>query len=237
MKVTKEKTDFGNSVTINDDDKSLNFVFGGNLDLYWNLVDRNGDIAENNKFIITKENYGIYALFETLFYDIENINLYDDDKDIPLYIESEEEKEEYLRRKEQEIEKDKFNYRERNYSNYNELFNKDTNTITWYSDETAHKVANILTIKKEEDKFIVEFKTQPYVPGYELDFNSDFDISIRFRNSGSSYDPFNFLFMKMYNNMENIDDVNDIGHQLHIEEYLYNNFRKKLERKPNKDSK
>ena len=34
--------------------------------------------------------------------------------------------------------------------------------------------------------------------------------------------------MKMYDEMKEINDVNDIGHQIHIEEYLYNNKVKKL---------
>ena len=35
------------------------------------------------------------------------------------------------------------------------------------------------------------------------------------------YDPFNCVFMKMYNNLCEIDDVKDYGHQIHMEEYLY----------------
>ena len=53
------------------------------------------------------------------------------------------------------------------------------------------------------------------------DFNSLGYISVRFRNSGSRYVPFNIAFMDMYNDMKEVDDVTDKGHQLHIEEYLY----------------
>ena len=69
---------------------------------------------------------------------------------------------------------------------------------------------------------MLEFSIQPHINGYDEDFHSPTYIPIRFRNSGSSYDPFNIVFMKMYNEMKNIDDINDIGHQIHIEEYLYN---------------
>ena len=117
-----------------------------------------------------------------------------------------------------------------NKSNYNELFNQNTRTITWHSDETAWLVSNILTIKEEKDIFIIEFTTQEYIKGYDHDFNSPNYIPIRFRNSGSFYDPFNLIFMRMYNNIKNIDDINDIGHQFLIEEYIYQNTKKLIKK-------
>ena len=87
---------------------------------------------------------------------------------------------------------------------YNEeLFDEENKTITWYSDETAHKVANYLKIKKETDCFIINFNIQENIDGYDSDFNSSlYDISIRFRNSGSRYDPFNIIFMRMYERLK-----------------------------------
>lgn len=233
MKVTKEKSEFGLNVFLKEEGKRLAFTFRGNGDLYWSINSVKDDKNEENNyeyFIITKENYAIYNLFEQLFYDIENINIYDEE-DIPFYIESEEEKQEYLKRMKQENEEIKISYRLFNRSNYNELFNDNNKTITWYSDETTHEVANILKIKKDEDIFKIEFYIQPYVKGHDEDFHSLGYIPIRFRNSGSSYAPFNIIFMKMYNSMQEIDDVNDIGHQIHIEEFIYNKYQvKKLEK-------
>lgn len=117
-----------------------------------------------------------------------------------------------------------------NYSNYNELYDEKNKTITWYSDETAHIVANYLKIHRDDDKFKIDFFTQPYVDGYDRDFNSTGYISVRFRNSGSRYSPFNIAFMDMYNDMKEVDDVNDIGHQIHIEEYLYTLKKQKINR-------
>lgn len=168
----------------------------------------------------------MYKLFEELFYNIENINIYNIEDFIPFYITEDEEKKEYLENQKEEllkeIEEEKSRYQFYNCSNYNELFDANKNTITWYSDETAHEVSNILKIKKEKNAFKIEFYTQPYKEGYDKDFHSVGYIPIRFRNSGSSYDPFNQIFMRMYNSMNEIDDINDIGHQIHIEEYLYN---------------
>lgn len=207
MKVVKYNNEFGFIISFQELDKQLDISFGGNCDLYWAI--RSKTESDNHNFIITKENYEVYRLFEELFDDIENIKIF-------------EEKQEYFEKSKKEIEDEKNKYRLLNHSNYNELFDIDNNTITWYSDETNHEVANILKIKKENESFKLEFYIQPYMLGYDRDFNSLNYIPIRFRNSGSLYDPFNVVFMRMYQKMKQIDDVNDYGHQIHIEEYLYN---------------
>ena len=219
MVVKKEKSEFGLNIFLETVEKTLGFTFGGNGDLYW-LIKTKNDV--DKRFVITKENYGVYDLFEQLFEDVQNINIFEyDEDDLPYYIETEQEKAEYLEELKQRNEKEKIKYREFNYANYSELFDADSKTITWYSDETAHEVANILKIRKEEDTFIIEFSIQPHLDGYDEDFHSANYIPIRFRNSGSSYSPFNIVFMRMYNAMKEVDGVNDIGHQIHIEEYIY----------------
>jgi len=222
MKVIKNETQFGLTILFDDENKFLTVTFGGNGDLYWSIHCKNDT---DKKIIITKENYSVYALFEQLFTDVENINIFYE-IDIPFHIETLEEKNEYLKDRKQELENEKKGYRLFNRSNYNELYDNDNKTITWYSDETAHEVANILKIKKIDDTFVVEFFTQPYIKGYDRDFHSKYYIPIRFRNSGSRYDPFNIFFMRMYHKMHELDDVNDIGHQINVEEYLYNKEKK-----------
>lgn len=197
MRVIKKESEFGLNIFLVEGDKNISIIFGGNGDLYWSLHSNN--VVNDNSFIITKENHGVYELFEQLFNDIENINLFYDEG---IYEKC-----------------DKDEYRLFNCSNYNELF--DGNVITWYSDETSHEVANILRIIKEDESFKLEFIIQNSISGYDDDFHSAHYIPIRFRNSGSFYFPFNVVFMRMYNAMKNIDDINDYGHQMHIEEYLF----------------
>ena len=222
MQVIKHENKFGLIISFQEFEKQFDVSFGGNLDLYWTIRSKND--SDCHEFIITKENYEVYKLFEELFDDIENIKIYTEPT-IPFYIETDEAKQEYIN----ELEYEKNKYRLYNHSNYNELFDKENNTITWYSDETNHEVANILKIKKEKESFRLEFSIQPYKEGYDRDFNSLNYIPIRFRNSGSSYEPFNVIFMRMYEKMKQIDDINVYGHQIHIEEYLYSqNKIKKL---------
>ena len=49
-------------------------------------------------------------------------------------------------------------------------------------------------------------------------FKEKWTRSIRFRNSGSSYQPFNILFMDVFNKLQEYDPN---YHQMHIEEYAY----------------
>ena len=207
MKFNKRKNEFGTQFFIEDDERYLSICFLGNLDLYWSIHSNKRTINDDPKtdtFVITKENYALYCLFEDLYNDIKEINLFESFKD------------------------DKDKYQTYNRSNYNELFDEKNKIITWYSDETAHEVANYLKIKKEENSFAIDFYIQDYVDGYDRDFSSLHYIPVRFRNSGSRYDPFNIVFMKMYNNLNNIEDINDYGHQIHIEEYMYEKKHPKI---------
>lgn len=202
MKLTKQETEFGISVLLEEDNKKLEIDFEGNLDLYWKI--RTKEENDKHSFTITKENGRLFQLFEILYNDIEDINVFSKE----IYTED-------------EIEEQKNRYKNYNLSRYNDLFDKDNKTITWHSDETAYEVSNILKIKKEEDSFELEFSIQPHIHEYDRDFNSPNYIPIRFRNSGSSYKPFNYVFMKMYKELIKLDDVDDYGHQMTIDEFQY----------------
>ena len=207
MKISKENNEFGLQIFIEEENSYLSIFYGGNLDLYWAIHSNKRKLENDSKsdmFVITKENYDLYNLFENLFKDIKEINLFED------------------------FEEDKDKYRVYNRSNYQELFDEKNKTITWYSDETAHEVSNYLKIKKEKDCFIINFNIQEYIEGYDRDFSSLYYIPIRFRNSGSRYDPFNIIFMRMYERLKEIDDVNEYGHQIHMEEYLYDMEQQKV---------
>ncbi len=224
MKVIKQESDFGTSVSLIDPEKYLCFNIGGNCDLYISFLQKRVR-GKEHIFTITKENMAIYEIFDQLYKDIENINLFADDP-IPSYIKSSEAKLSYLKESKKQIDNKIDGYRRYNNSNYRELFNPDTKTITWYSDETAHEVANYLKIEKKEDCFKFYFYIQPYKCGYDADFNSPNYIPIRFRNSGSRYDPFNIIFMRMFQKLKTVEDIYEFGHQIQIEEYVYQKKRK-----------
>lgn len=209
MRVILSDNDYGTKdIHLVDENKTLSIVFAGTGDLHW--IIRNTDCVETEEytydyFEITKENYQIYSLFEKLLYDIGTINIFGDEEI----------------KTSSDVKFQKMRERKYNMSHYNDLYDSDDGTVTWVSDETGFEVANMVSIKKREDKFLIEFRTQPYIEGYDREYNTLGMIGVRFRNSGSRYAPFNVIFMRMFRGLQEVDDVSDYGHQMHIEEYVY----------------
>lgn len=217
MKIEKKEDEFGTNITLYEDsNKYIDILFAGNLDLYWRIYDKRSSI-ELDKYIvidfkITKENYALYQLFRNLFNDIINRNIHGD-KDIFDDVDKKD--------------LDYLDYYYNSVSNYNELISSDKKTITWYSDETSSSVSNYLTIYDNEESFDIKFHTQPFIKGFDRDSKTSHSIPIRFRNSGSKYNPFNIIFMRMYQNLKLVEDTNEKGHQIHVEEYMYELSRKR----------
>lgn len=97
-----------------------------------------------------------------------------------------------------------------NSEEYKKLYNGEY--ICWYSDDDLIEDANYVRIIKKEDRYVLEFLSNKKASTLWL------KNSIRFRNSGTKYPPFNILFMNMYNSLCNVDYDEK---QIHIEEYLY----------------
>lgn len=229
MKVVLKDNDYeGKNIHFIEKNKILTITFMGNGDLYW--IINNPDCKNNCKysydfFEITKENYQVYWAFEKLLTDIKDINIFAEEEiNFPSYLETDEEKRQYM----ETLELNKKNYRKFNKSYYNDLYDEEKNTVTWVSDEAELDFSNKVSIKKLDDRFVLEFFQPPQMDEDERENLSLGAIGIRFRNSGSRYEPFNVIFMRMFQNLQNVDDVNDYGHQINIEEYLYN---KKLVKK------
>ena len=176
----------------------LRILFARNLDLYMHL--ETDEIPENEdcsiSFDITKEDYDIFLLFDSLYNDIIKGNVFGKD----LCLDNEE--------------NELFNYR--NSFEYQKLVDKENN-ITWISDDNPNDTKDSLTISKlDEDTYRLTFKrNKEKIKNPYQDFSS---IRIRFRNCGSKYNPFNCAFMRMYQSLQEIDDT---FHQIHIEELQY----------------
>ncbi len=202
LKYNKIKTDFGYTINIYDSNKILTITFGGNLDLYWYLSSK--EKKEVDTFEITKENYFLYSLFDILYNDIVNCNLFKVYDEELSFVNSIKELQKIYNRKKE------LNIIFSEYEEYKRLYNGEY--ICWYSDDDSIEDANYVKIIKDDDKYILEFFSN---------FKSNtlwLSNTIRFRNSGSRYMPFNMIFMEMYNSLCTSDyDEN----QIHIEEYLY----------------
>lgn len=194
---------------IKNEENTFRIFFGGNLDLYFCVTRK--DYENDNEIInfeITKENYVLYSLFEQLYNKIISCEIHTIDKfELEMYDKDEIiEKENIYKELNKEL-KDSYAYK-------NLVRN---NVISWRHDDQIYEEANILNIHKEEEKFRLEFILQ------SKEWSTFIDV--RFRNSGSRYNPFNTIFMQLYNKLQ---EYNPEYHQIHIEEYLY---QKKLTKK------
>ena len=182
-------------IYIKTDDGAFSISYGGNLDLYW-IYHSNKSFLETpneNTITITKENYYLYTCFTELFEAIKN--------DTPNSNSS--------------WEYDKDN-KVPEYNSSKKIGLLINNSICWHSDDFAYDEASSVTIQKEEDEFKVTFKKSSNKEYFQT-------FSVRFRNSGSRYSPFNATFMHMYNKLKEYD------YQVHFEEILYQ--QKKLLKK------
>ena len=199
--ITMEKRKNGNGydvITIYTEEGSFNISYQGNLDLYW-------DINYTGKYRDVPE-------VKTFIITKENYYLYSSLEQLYKAI---KEKKPFGNGIYDDLKEKKYDDKYFPYKLW-----KD-NKIEWHSDDFRYDEASILTISKEKESFKIEFKrstNKTYIPTH----------SIRFRNSGSIYDPYNATFMNMYNRLRQYDfDY----HQIHMEEYLYNQKKKKTKKR------
>lgn len=191
---------------LRDNDKSMILSFQGNLDFYMSAISYKDNRDKKISFTITKENYAIYSLFDELFRDIEECNIFSFDETRLEFMDDEDEIKEYYERIE------RMNNDLKTYSAYKRLIKR--NLITWKSDDRDYGEPDFVKIYRGEDAFYITFVRQ----SEELHMGT----VVRFRNSGSSYDPFNIPFMKFFNKLQEYDPE---YHQIHIEEVI---LQKKL---------
>lgn len=191
---------------LRDNDKSMILSFQGNLDFYMSAISYKDNRDKKISFTITKENYAIYSLFDELFRDVEECNIFSVDETRLEFMDDEDEIKEYYERIE------RMNNDLKTYSAYKRLIKR--NLITWKSDDRDYGEPDFVKIYRGEDAFYITFVRQ----SEELHMGT----VVRFRNSGSSYDPFNIPFMKFFNKLQEYDPE---YHQIHIEEVI---LQKKL---------
>ncbi len=87
----------------------------------------------------------------------------------------------------------------RRLTNYSLLV--QNNIITWKSDDYPFDIGPSFKIEKVDEKFVITFDR-----GKEEEYMANkYSISVRIRNSGSFYYPFNANFMTLYHELCNLD--------------------------------
>jgi len=208
VNITKNKTQFGYEFNISTHGGVFKIFFGGNLDLYWTCFGDKDDLEK--ELFVTKENYFLFSLFEELYNGILNYEVISIDEFTDFDGNFKDCYDRYVEYKEGLKRSDGFNN--------NRPF--VDGVIEWYSDDRWDDNPSVLRIEKKEDVYKIIFRKG--IGGMYSTF------AVRFRNSGSSYDPYNVLFMKMYRKLEMYDQD---YHQIHMEEYLYDKNRLIREKK------
>lgn len=202
VKIEKIQTEKGYTFIIATDEGIFSISFCGNLDLYFNYECDRSILDETplKKFTITKENYFLYSIFDTLYENVKNCNVHYLDNTLSL------DDEEIFEDRSQELNNE---LRRQEESNPRRLFKN--NKIEWHSDDYDYDETSILCIKKLEEEIELTFQKG------RTDVMPE-TFAIRICNSGSRYQPFNVLFMHLYNKLI---DYEPEYHQIHIEELLY----------------
>ena len=163
-------------IHIKKGNKIFSMCFMGVGDLFWH-INKSEPSSTEETFDIPVTEPEIYKLFDDLYKSISTANIFDNEGD------------EYLKRK----------LIERN------LFDKTTRTIEWHSDATYFESDDVVKIIKQENNYHLEFtRPEEYEDPYH--WGSSRIIAIRFRNSGSYYDPFNVAFMSMFNSAQKLKE-------------------------------
>ena len=200
VEIKKEKDGNGyDKFKITTDEGSFNINFGGTLDLYWSYwpKEKIKNWPESKTFTITKENYFLYQKIEELYIRIKEKN--------PFPKIEPEEDTTFL----EEFNLEDINNLDKEDYAFEKLF--QNGVIKWYSDDAPLEDASKVEIKRAEESYAITF----YQGKEDYAFPT---FSVRFINSGSRYEPYNFTFMNMYNGLCEYDSD---YHQIHIEEYLY----------------
>jgi len=170
-------------------------------DLYWSYMPSDFDeldTASSKTFVITKENYFVYSLFEELYENMKNYNVYEGKE--YSKINTNVEYYENLKRK----------IRDKNENDNKKIVSNDG--ISWHSEDGDYDYASKLIICKKNDNFEATF-----VRG--TTYLERLTFLIRISNEGCRHAPFNIPFMHMY---FRLNEFNPDFVPVHLEEYLYN---------------
>lgn len=164
-------------IHIKNCDKIFSMCFMNVGDLFW-IINKSEPYSTKETFDIPSTEKDVYKLFDDLYKAISTARIMNNRVDKDL----------------------KRKLVERN------LFDEGTKTIKWHSDATYFDSDDVVKIIKEEDNYHLEF-TRPEEYEDPFHIGSGRMISIRFRNSGSYYDPFNIAFMNMFRNAQKLKET------------------------------
>ena len=124
------------------ENETFEISFQNNLDLYFRYIPKNN--KKIHTFVITKENYFLYSLFNELYNNIKNNNPYNEKNSYNTYY----------------------------YNDAHKLLFKD-NKVIWMSDDFLLESASYIKLEKNKDNYLLTFrkskeKNSLYMPTFTV---------------------------------------------------------------------
>ena len=172
---------------IEQEEKILRIAYRGNDDLYFSLMKKDKESLENS-IVISEDNKELYNVFDELYNDVKNCNVLVEIDSFQAY---------QCRGNEEELERLEEEKNESIKRTQEKLF--VDNKINWVSDDADFDGnSNSFEIKKEDDNIVISFN-----------LIEEMNNSVRISNSGSRFDPYNTVFMRMFNKLQEYDPESD----------------------------
>lgn len=216
QEIIRTESPHGPAFMIVTEEGNFEISYQGTLDLYWSYCFEGSilDAPPFKKFIITRENQFLFALFDELYNDIKNTNLFKFDQSSVLRPLTHTE----LKKEIRSIQKRNREIKDKDFYNRERLFKNGV--IEWHHDEFPYENGSVLKIESHDEGYEVTIEKSKERNFFFITY------SVRIRNSGSRYEYYNIPFMRMYQQL--VQGYLD-NPQISIDEYL---SQKRLKKKP-----
>lgn len=187
MKITREKDYLGfYELKMIKGPITLTISFGGNGDLYWNLINTENFDSQDECFIIDKEDGTIYDLFQKLYFRLSNHQIFQ--------VNEREETFESLKTLHERNQE--YNEELVEHPYFQDLCNGKY--VEWHSDNEPFETGNrlIMSLDPIVGKLIINIKRT----SRKYDF-----LNVCFTHSGSRYSPFDLAFYENYRKLCEMD--------------------------------
>lgn len=188
---------------------TFQILYSGVHDLHWRYV-FNGcilDQPDSKQFTIKKDDEYLYSLIGELYNDIKNYNVFVTNP-LDYYTDNTIEELKRVKKANKQL-----NNSIKEADKYNPARLFTNNSVEWHSDDFSYEEGSLFKIEKIDDSFVVSFEKSKL---------NDLSLtySVRLRTSGSRYNYFYMIFMRMYEELMELDNDQDLPLEAKSEEQL-----------------
>ncbi len=191
MEIKREKDSLGYyTISLLKDDIQFRIYFGGNGDLYWDILNMRNMDSSDEFFILDKSDGAIYELFYKLYMRVINHQVFQVREVDKSFCRTEED----VKKLYKKIEKD-------NEELYSHAYFKDLcsdGCVVYHSDNEPYETGNRLTMFLDEASGELSIEINRVSRGYDF-------LDVCFTHSGSRYSPFDLAFYEHYSDLCEID--------------------------------